>query len=69
MIYKVSYVVTGTKQPGAIINQEQAPTVGEVIQLGKLTCQIVEIKDLIPPMGDFAYLHVTCEPLAETKSD
>ncbi len=68
MIYKVSYVISGTKQPGAIVNQEQAPTVGETIQLGNVQCKIVEIKDLIPPMGNFSYLHVTCKPLPEDES-
>jgi len=63
MIYKVSYVILGGKQTGAIINQEKAPEVGEFVKLGDETFEVVEVTDLLPPQGDFAYLHVTCRPL------
>ncbi len=59
MIYKVSYVVLGQDHPGAIINQDTLPRVGEEVKLGRKLFEIVEVMDLIPPQGDFAYLHVT----------
>lgn len=62
MIYKVSYVVTGGDFPGAIVNQDTPPQLGEVVELGKDEFEIIEVTDLIPPQGDFAYLHVTVKP-------
>ncbi|HEY90104.1 MAG TPA: hypothetical protein G4N98_10330 [Thermoflexia bacterium] len=63
MFYKVSYVITGASQPGAILNQKKAPQIGAEIQIGATHCRIVEIKNLLPPQGDCAYLHVTCQAL------
>ncbi len=63
MIYKVSYVVVGGQHPGAIVNRDTPPQVGEVVELGKKRFEVVEVADLIPPQGDFAYLHVTLRPL------
>ncbi|MEA3309359.1 MAG: hypothetical protein U9Q70_07600 [Chloroflexota bacterium] len=63
MIYKVSYVIKNSKQPGAIINQSAPPEIDSEIQLGAHKCQIVEIEELLPPQGNFAYLHVTCQTL------
>lgn len=63
MIYKVSYVIGGGRKPGAIINQDKAPEIGELVELGGDMYEVVEVMDLLPPQGDFAYLHVTCRPL------
>lgn len=60
MIYKVSYVIPGHSHPGAIVNQTTMPYVGEKVRLGNVWCEITETKDLLPPHGDFAYIHVTC---------
>ena len=65
MIYKASYVIVGKPHPGAIINLGAPPHVGDQIQLGDEMFEVVEVIDLAPPRGDFAYLHVTCMPLAE----
>lgn len=62
MNYKVSYVVRKADHPGAIINQQRPPKLGEKVQLGHLWCKIVEVKDLLPPTDNFAYLHVSCTP-------
>lgn len=59
MIYKVSYVVVGGRHPGAIINQEVPPRVGQMVELAGERFEVAEVTDLIPPQGDFAYLHVT----------
>ncbi|HQJ12206.1 MAG: hypothetical protein GYA30_06185 [Chloroflexi bacterium] len=69
MIYKVSYVVPGHAHPGAIINQTTMPYVGEKVRLGDLWCEIVETKDLLPPHGDFAYIHVTCRPIPTPETE
>jgi hypothetical protein len=63
MVYKVSYVVLGGEHPGAIINQFEQPEVGQVVQIGKSFFEIVEINELMPPRGDFAFLHATVRML------
>jgi len=66
MIYKVSYVVIGGQHRGMIANQDEAPQVGQHIELAGLMCEILEVQELVPPLEDFAYLHVTCRLLEET---
>jgi hypothetical protein len=61
MIYKVSYVVLGSKHPGTIRNESEYPTVGDIVQIGDDFFRILEVLVLLPPRGDFGYLHVTCE--------
>ncbi len=65
MIYKVSYVIVGGLRRGAVINQDYPPQVGAQVELGDQLCEVMEVQELVPPMGDFAYLHVTCRPLTE----
>jgi hypothetical protein len=65
MIYKVSYVVVGKPHPGEIVNMDTPPRVGDQVVLGDETFEVTEVVDLIPPRGEFAYLHVTCRPTEE----
>ncbi len=65
MIYKVSFVIIGRHHPGEIVNMDTPPHVGDKIQLGDETFEITEVVDLIPPRGEFAYLHATCKPVEE----
>jgi len=58
-IYKVSYVVLGEDHPGAILNSEAPPRQGDVISLGPRDFEVLEVIDLVPPRGDFHYLHAT----------
>lgn len=58
-IYKVSYVVQGGGHPGAIVNEEKKPEVGQRVMLGNQEFQVVEVVDLMPARGDFNFLHVT----------
>jgi len=60
-IYKVSFVIVGSNDPGAILNMSRAPVVGERVKLGGKTYQVVEVLNLIPPRGEFHYIHVTCK--------
>ncbi|HEY75150.1 MAG TPA: hypothetical protein G4O00_03070 [Thermoflexia bacterium] len=69
MIYKVSYVVVGARHPGAIVNRDTPPQVGEMVELGGVRFEVVEVADLIPPQGDFAYLHVTLRPLSPPSAE
>ncbi len=68
MIYTVSYVVMGGDHPGAMMNQEQPPEIGKEVQLGDRTYRIVEVAELLPPQGEFAFLHVTCRPIQAPKA-
>lgn len=57
--YKVSYVVLGGGHPGAIVNEFKRPEVGDRVQIGKNTFEVVEVCEVMPPRGDFAFLHAT----------
>lgn len=65
MIYKVSYVVVGKPHLGVIVNLDAPPRVGDRVHLGDEMFEVIKVIDLIPPRGDFAYLHVTCLPVQE----
>jgi hypothetical protein len=60
-IYKVSYVVSGEDHPGAILNTETRPKKGDHIKLGRKEFKVVEVIDLVPPRGEFHYLHATLQ--------
>lgn len=62
-IYKVSYVVQGGDHPGAILNQEKKPELGQRVTLGTKEFEVVEVVDLMPARGDFSFLHVTVKSL------
>ncbi|MEW6717760.1 MAG: hypothetical protein AB1345_09680 [Chloroflexota bacterium] len=62
-VYKVSYVITGKNHPGAIVNRDTRPEVGDKITLGEEDFVVVEVVDLMPPRGDFHFIHATCRPL------
>lgn len=66
-IYKVSYVIIGNDNPGAILNQNNMPVQGEIVQIGDEWFQILEVFELVPPRGDFHYIHVTCTPLRKAQ--
>ncbi len=61
-VYKVSYVVTGEDHPGAILNRDDPPRVGETVKLGDRSFEVVEVKDLMPSRGEFHFLHATLRP-------
>ena len=69
MIYRVSYMVQGLvqgkKHPGIVRDEEKMPEVGDQIQLGSTLCEVVEVAELIPPQGDYGFLHATCRVLKE----
>ena len=64
-IFKVSYVVIGRAHPGTIANLDHRPEIGERVRLGDEEFIIVEVIDLMPPRGDFHFIHATCRPLDE----
>lgn len=62
-IYKVSYVIIGEDDFGAILNQDHAPLIGEEIKLQNRKFEIIEVFQLVPSRGEFHYYHATCVPL------
>jgi hypothetical protein len=60
-IYKVSYVIKEDDHPGGIANLDKRPVVGEILQIGELTLEVIEVIELMPPRGDFHYIHTTCK--------
>ncbi len=65
MRYQVSYVVIGGEHPGAIVNELKRPQIGDRIDIGKNTFEVVEVAEVMPPRGDFAFLHATVKPVGE----
>lgn len=61
MIYKVSYVVIGGEHPGAIANVDKPPQIGDRVKLGNEEFEIIEVLELMPPRGEFSFLHATCK--------
>ncbi len=61
-MYKVSIVVPGRRDVGGIKNMHQEPKPGDIIRLGTEAYEIIEVAELMPPRGDFAFLHATCKP-------
>ena len=68
MIYKVSFVVLDDAHPGGIQNLDHQPAVGEELVAGDLRFEIVEVTELLPPFGDYSYLHATCRLLDKAHS-
>ncbi len=69
MIYQVSYVVRGSKHPGAFINQFIRPEVGDTVEIGDEVFKIEEVQNILPPRGDFQFLHVTVIPASEAEAE
>lgn len=63
--YKVSIVVPGRRDVGGIQNMETEPKRGDVLVLGQEKYEIIDVAELMPPRGDFAYLHATCKPVVQ----
>ena len=61
-VYKVSIVVADGSHPGAILNLDYRPTAGETININGNFFLIQEVIELMPPRGNFQYLHLTCIP-------
>ena len=66
--YKVSYVITGSDHPGAILSMRDAPKIGDIVKLGNDFFEVIEVFELLPPRGDFHYLHATCRINLSEKS-
>jgi len=61
VIYKVSYVVQDGSHPGAILDADSPPRVGDEVKFGGSKFEVVEVMDLMPARGGFGFLHATCK--------
>ncbi len=64
MVCKVSIVIPGHDHGGAIINLEALPQVGDHLKVGELEVEVLEVMELMPPRGDFHFMHATCKKIA-----
>ena len=69
MFFKVSFVVIGGKHPGAIITVEKRPEIGDEIAFNGSVYTVTEVMELMPPVGNFGFLHATCEHLHLSDAD
>lgn len=70
MIYKVSYVVIGGEYPGGIKNEVDRPQPGDIVRIGLMEFEVVEVHEIMPPRDDFQFLHATVRPVeVEEKSE
>ena len=68
MIYKVSFVVLDGAHPGGIQNLDHRPEVGDELVAGSRRFKILEVTELLPPFGDYGYLHATCRLIDDIHS-
>lgn len=61
MVCKVSIVIPGHDHGGAIINLDSLPQIGDHLKVGELEVEVMEVMDLMPPRGDFHFMHATCK--------
>ena len=69
MVYKISYVVAEGNHPGAIANATQPPRIGDRVRIGDEEFEVVEVFDLMPPHGEFQFLHATCKRVEKMKDE
>ncbi len=62
-IYKLSIVVFERRDIGGIRNFDKKPQPGDRITLDKEEYEIIKVVELMPPRGNFVYLHAICQPI------
>ena len=67
--YKVSFVVANSEHPGAIMTVDQYPEIGEEVSFNGSVFKVTEVMELLPTVGNFGFLHVTCEYLYDSEPE
>jgi hypothetical protein len=67
--YKVSFVVANSEHPGAIMTVDQYPKIGEEVSFNGSVFMVTEVMELMPTVGNFGFLHVTCEYLYDSSPE
>jgi len=65
MVCKVSIVIPGSEHGGAILDLAAMPSVGDRVVLGDSVVEVLEVMELLPPRGDFHFVHATCRLVGE----
>ncbi len=60
MVCKLSVVIPGSQHAGAILDLPAIPKVGDRLTLGATVVEVLEVMELLPPRGDFHFVHATC---------
>ncbi|MGB7340798.1 MAG: hypothetical protein WBC91_18010 [Phototrophicaceae bacterium] len=68
MIYKVSYIVNDGSLPGSIKNEQQRPSIGDIVRIGSERFTVIDVYEIMPPRGNFLYLHATVEQVVEARA-
>ena len=55
VFYKVSYVVLNEEHSGAIVNEDEPPQPGDEVAFDGRIFRVVEVMELMPPLGSFAF--------------
>jgi hypothetical protein len=66
VVCKLSIVIPGGAHAGAILDRPRPPQVGELLPLGDVTVEVEEVTELLPPRGEFRFIHVTARLVAPT---
>ncbi|MBC8098180.1 MAG: hypothetical protein H7Y11_01945 [Armatimonadetes bacterium] len=69
MIYKVSYVVANGDYPGGIKNEDHYPQPGMRVQIGRTEFEVTQVHAIMPPRGDFQFLHATVKPTSAASDE
>ncbi len=64
MVCKLSIVIPGSDHPGAILNTSAIPQIGDRLRLAAVTVEVLEVVELLPPRGDYHFVHATCKIVA-----
>lgn len=54
--YKVHYVVPGSGLPSLIANGRKPPEVGERVRILETEVEVVEVRQMMHPRGEFSFL-------------
>jgi hypothetical protein len=65
MVCKLSIVIPRSEHAGAIIDTAAVPVVGDRLTLGDVTVEVLEVQELLPPRGDFHFVHATCRLVSQ----
>jgi hypothetical protein len=66
-MYKVSYVEETGRYPGGIKNEESAPKVGDIVQIGMIKCEVIDVYEILPARNNFEYLQATVKVVEGVK--
>ena len=66
--YKMRFVVPDSDIPSVIANTSRPHDVGDVLKLLDHEVEIVEVRQMMRPRGEFTFLEAVCRPV-ETSAD